>query len=154
MLFTLPTLIPNHRADLKRLIEQMPASRLLGLHAVGFGEGVSVIEMPVRPELTLDGRTVIGGFVGTLADYAAVSATTASRVEGWYSATTSFDVHNVDAAIGTKLIALGRAIKASKSSGVGAADVFALRDDGTATLVATALATCRLFQLPAQSMLS
>jgi uncharacterized protein (TIGR00369 family) len=148
MHFTLPALIANHRADLKRLIEQMPASRLLGLHVVGFAEGVSVIEMPVRPELTLDGRTVIGGFVGTLADYAAVSATTASRAAGWYSATTSFDVHNVDAAIGTKLVALGRVIKTSKSSGLGAADVFALRDDGAAFLVATALATCRLFQQP------
>jgi hypothetical protein len=48
---------PAHRPDLKAAIEAMPASRLLGLQVAGFDPaGVSRIELPVRPELTFDGR--------------------------------------------------------------------------------------------------
>jgi uncharacterized protein (TIGR00369 family) len=124
----------------------MPASQLLGLKVIGFAQGVAVIEMPIRTEFTIDGRTVQGGLVGTLADYAAVSAATSSMPEGWRSATTGFEVHNLAAAIGTKLVAVGRAIKASRTSGVAAADVFALQGDAMAH-VATALVTCRMFEL-------
>jgi uncharacterized protein (TIGR00369 family) len=142
----LPELIPGYRADLHAPIEGMPASQLLGLRVIGFAQGISMIEMPIRLEFTVDGRTVQGGLVGTLADYAAVSAATSSMPEGWLSATTGFEVHNLAAAIGSRLVAVGRTIKVSKSSGVAAADVFAQQDDAMVH-VATALATCRLFQV-------
>lgn len=146
MTYQLPELIPGHRADLHAPIESMPASQLLGLRVIGFAPGISMIEMSIRPEITVDGRTVQGGLVGTLADYAAVSAATSSMPEGWLSATTGFEVHNLAAAIGSRLVAVGRTIKVSKSSGVASADVFAQQGE-VVVHVATALATCRLFQV-------
>jgi uncharacterized protein (TIGR00369 family) len=147
MTFVQPTLIPNHRADLKALIESMPISAHLGVVIVGFGDGSSMIEMPVRRQLTFDGRTVMGGIVGTLGDIAAVSAATAAMQAGWLSSTTSFQVYNLEPAAGDTLVAIGKAIKVSKSGGVAAADVFAVRD-GENRHVACVLATCRFFQVP------
>jgi uncharacterized protein (TIGR00369 family) len=146
MHFKLPELFASHREDLKILIERMPVCQLLGLKVCGFNENQAVVTMPVRSEFTVDGAVVQGGIVGTLADFAAVSAATASKPAGWVSSTTSFDVHNLAPAIGDRLVAIGRVIKASASSGVAAADVYAEKD-GTFALVATALATCRFKQL-------
>ena len=145
MLFELPDLIPDHRPQLAAAIAAMPASRWLGLEVVGFGDGVSVIVLPVRGDLTIDGRTVQGGLVGTLADYAAVSAATAAAPPGWFSATTSFDVHNLAAAAGERLIGIGRVIKAGRAQAVAHANVFASNGDAH-VLVATCLATCRLLE--------
>jgi uncharacterized protein (TIGR00369 family) len=146
MEFKLPELIAFHRDDLKTLIERMPACQFLGLKICGFNENQSIVEMPVRREITIDGVVVQGGIVGTLADFAAVSAATASKPAGWISSTTSFDVHNVAPAVGDRLVAVGRVIKASSSSGVAAADVYA-ENGGVFSLVATALATCRFIQV-------
>jgi acyl-coenzyme A thioesterase PaaI-like protein len=66
--------------------------------------------------------------------------------DGWVSSTTSYQVHNLEPAFGERLIAIGRSIKVSKSSGVGGADVYANRGDESIH-VATVTATCRLFQL-------
>jgi uncharacterized protein (TIGR00369 family) len=146
MQFKLPELIASYRDDLKVLIEAMPACQLLGLKVCGFNSNHAVVEMPVRVEITIDGKTVQGGIVGTLADFAAVSAATAAKPPGWVSSTTSFDVHNLAPAIGDRLVAVGRVIKASASSGVAAADVYSDKD-GSFSLVATALVTCRFMQL-------
>jgi uncharacterized protein (TIGR00369 family) len=148
MHFKLPELIPSHRDDLKTLIERMPACQFLGLKVCGFNGIEAIVEMPVRAEITVDGIVVQGGIVGTLADFAAVSAATATKPLGWVSSTTSFDVHNLAPAIGDRLVAIGRVIKASSSSGVAAADVYAEKD-GNFSLVATALVTCRFMQLKA-----
>lgn len=144
MQFSLPLLIDGHRTDLRDAIDRMPASGLLGLRIIGFGHGVSAIDMQIRPELTFDGKVVQGGIVGALADYAAVSAATAAMPEGWASATTGFQVHNLEPASGIRLVALGRTIKVSKSGALAASDVFADRNNSM-DLVATGLATCRLF---------
>jgi uncharacterized protein (TIGR00369 family) len=142
----IPSLIQGHRDDLKAPIENMPVSRLLGLKVVGFSETHAVIEMPIKAEITIEGKIVQGGIIGTLADFAAVSAATATKPVGWTSSTTSFDVHNLAPAVGDQLVAVGRVIKASLNSGVAAADVYAKKGDSL-ILVATALATCRFIQL-------
>jgi uncharacterized protein (TIGR00369 family) len=142
----LPALIPGHRPDLRAGLEAMPSSRLLGLVVVGFGDGVSVIDMPVRPELTFDGRSVQGGLVGTLADYAGVSAAVSALPAGWAASTLSFDVHTLAPARGERLVAIGRVIRVGKTHGVATAEVHAVTGEGT-TLVATALVTCRPFEV-------
>ena len=142
----LPTFIPDHRFDLRAAIDAMPSSKLFGLQILGFGDGVSAIAMPVTAELTFDGRIVQGGIVGVLADYGAVSAATAAMPAGWASSTTGFQVQNIAPAKGDRLVAIGRLIKATKSQAVAATDVYAMHGDD-AELVATALATCRLFQM-------
>ena len=143
MRIPLPTLVDQHRPDLVAAIASMPCSRLFGLSVVGLGEGVSVIELPIRTDLTFDGRTVQGGIVGTLADYAAVSAATAASPTGWGSSTTAFQVYNLAPARGERLVGIGRLVKGGRSQAVAAADVYAVVG-ADAELVATALATCKL----------
>ena len=147
MPLSLPTLIPGHRPGLRAGLEAMPSSHLLGLVVIGFGDGISVLEMPVRAELTFDGRSVQGGLVGTLADYAAVSAAISALPDGWAASTLSFDVHTLAPARGERLVAVGRVVKVGKTHGVAAANVHAVTGD-EARLVATALVTCRPFEVP------
>jgi uncharacterized protein (TIGR00369 family) len=147
-----PAVDPAVRSDLKRLIENMPASRLLGIQVKGFAaQGVSVLELPIREELTFDGRTVQGGIVGALADYAGVSAAACTLEEGWMASTTAFEVQNLQAASGLGLVAVGRLVRMGKSTGVSRAEVFARRqgDSGPAlTLVCIATTSCKPFRLP------
>jgi uncharacterized protein (TIGR00369 family) len=136
----------GHRPDLKAAIEAMPASRLFGLRVAGFdAAGVSRIELPVRPELTFDGRVVQGGIVGVLADYAGVSAAACMLPRGWMASTTGFEVHNIAPAVGERLVAIGRTVSLGKSIGVSRAEVLALHD-GQWTLVCVATTTCKPFE--------
>jgi len=143
MKIPMPILIENHRPDLSQAIVAMPCSRLLGLTVLGLGDGVSALEMPVRADLTFDGRTVQGGIVGTLADFAAVSAATASCADGWTSSTTGFQVYNLAPARGERLLGLGRAIQRGRTQAVAAADIYAVSGEDS-ELVATAIASCKL----------
>ena len=142
MSIQLPELVPGYRADLAAAVATMPASQLLGLSVVGFAPGLSVIELPIRHEITFDGLIVQGGIVGTLADYAAVSAAIVAKGEGWFGSTVNFQVHNLDHARGQKLIAIGRCVRSSSRTGLGHAEVYATQND-THTLVATAMAGCQ-----------
>jgi uncharacterized protein (TIGR00369 family) len=88
---------------------------------------------------------VQGGIVGTLADYAGVSAAAAALGEGWMAATTGFEVHNVAPAVGERLVAVGRAVSVGRSVAVSRAEVYAERGDER-VLVAVATTTCRPFE--------
>lgn len=143
--FELPETNPAHRADLRAAILAMPVSSLLGLRVLGFAPGLSVIELDLRPELTFDGRTAQGGVVGTLADFAGVSAATATLPDGGRASTSGFEVHLLAPARGTRLVAVGRVAHAGTSSAVSKVEVHAVNEAGQAGLVAIATTTCRLF---------
>jgi uncharacterized protein (TIGR00369 family) len=102
--------------------------------------------MPVRPDLTFDGRIVQGGLVGVLADYAGVSAAASTLPEGWMAATTGFEVHNLAPAYGDRLIAIGRALYVGRTSAVSRAELYALRGEDL-LLVCAAMTTCKPFEL-------
>lgn len=163
-------LIDNHRSQVRLSIERMPATQLLGLTVIGLGEGVSLLELPIREALTFDGRTVQGGLVGTLGDYAAVSAVSAALPAGWAASTTGVESHNLEPARGARLLAVGRACRAGKGLSLGEARIYAV-DAGSGDpalqgkaaaldqlaaaesgmggrLVAVVMATCRAFELP------
>jgi uncharacterized protein (TIGR00369 family) len=143
----LPELIPGYRKNIATAVEAMPAFKLLGMEVVGFGEGVSVIALPIKPEVTFDGRTVQGGIIGVLADFAGVTAAIAATPEQTTGSTTSYNVHNLVKATGTRLLAIGKVVNISQTSAVASANIFALNDttdESKATLVATALITCKL----------
>lgn len=143
----LPAVDAACRADLRAAIESMPASRLLGLQVMGFGaSGISRVELPLRPELSFDGRVAQGGIVGMLADYAGVSAAACTLPPGWIASTIGYEVHNVAPARGTRLIAIGRAQHVGRSHAVSRAEVYA-EDDGVLTLVALATTTCKPLDL-------
>jgi uncharacterized protein (TIGR00369 family) len=134
-----------------RAIEAMPASNLIGLKVLGFAaEGVALLELPMRSELTFDGRVAQGGIVGMLADYAGVSAANCTLPPGWMASTTGYEVHNLAPAMGDALVAIGRVIQVGKTSAVSAAEVWARRGD-VHTLVAWATTTCRPFEVKSKA---
>jgi uncharacterized protein (TIGR00369 family) len=141
--FSWPDVSAECRKDLKQGIDLMPAAKLLGIQAIGFHpDGVSQLEMLITPKTTFDGRVVQGGIVGTLADFAGISAAACTLPEGWMVGTTSFEIHNLAPAIGTRLIAIGRAVNVGKSIAVSRADVFA-ENEGAYDLVCVATTTGR-----------
>jgi uncharacterized protein (TIGR00369 family) len=140
---SLPEVDARCRVDLAATIHGMPASQLLGLQVIGFQlDGQSRIELPIRRELTVEGRVVQGGIVGLLADYAGVSAASCTLPEGWMAVTTGFAVHNLAPAVGDRLVAIGQLQQMSAAQAVSRVDVFALRE-GLATLVAVGSTTCK-----------
>jgi uncharacterized protein (TIGR00369 family) len=140
---------PGFRLDLARAIEAMPSSRLLGLKVLGFHpEGRSAIEMPIARSHTFDGTIVQGGLVGTLADYAGVSAAACTLPEGWIASTTGFEVHNLAPARGERLIAYGSVQHMGKSQGISRAEVFAMSEQAC-TLVCVATTLCKPLNLNA-----
>jgi len=138
----IPDLVPGYRADLAKAIAAMPASRLIGLRVIGFAPGVSVIELPIRAELTFDGHTVQGGVAGALADYGAVSAAIVAKPDGWFGSTVNFQVHNLDQARGERLVAIGRCVRSGSRTGLGSAEVYAV-DGDKRRLVVMATAGCQ-----------
>jgi uncharacterized protein (TIGR00369 family) len=142
----LPEINPQRRRDLAQAIAQMPASKTLGLVVIGFSDdGYSVIEMPVRVELTFDGTVVQGGLVGTLADYAGVSAAASQLPEGWMASTTGFEVHNLQPAAGEKLVAIGHVVHAGKAQCISQVQVWAV-NTSQPVLVCIATTLCRPYQ--------
>jgi uncharacterized protein (TIGR00369 family) len=142
-----PNLTVGYRPDLKQGIDLMPASQLIGIQAIGFhADGVSRLEMLVTPAVTFDGKVVQGGIVGVLADFAGISAAACTLPVGWIVGTTSFEIHNVAPAIGTRLIAIGRAINVGKTIAVSRADVYA-ENNGVCALVCIGTTMGRPFQL-------
>jgi uncharacterized protein (TIGR00369 family) len=146
-IFVRPALDAGFRADIIQAIESMPASRLVGLRVLGFAkDGVSLLELPLRRELTFDGRVAQGGIVGLLADYAGVSAVNCMLPVGCMAVTTGYEVHNLAPAVGDGLFAVGRIIQVGKSSAVSSAEVWA-HSDGAHTLVAWATTTCKRVEI-------
>jgi uncharacterized protein (TIGR00369 family) len=141
--FVPPAIEADFRGDIVKAIEAMPASQLIGLKVLGFAaDGVSLLQLPMRAELTFDGRVAHGGVVGMLADYAGVSAANCALPLGWIALTTGYEVHNLAPAVGDALVAVGRVIKMGKTIAVSGAEVWARRD-GLHTLVAWATTTCK-----------
>jgi uncharacterized protein (TIGR00369 family) len=146
-IFAWPDVSSECRRDLKQGIDLMPAAKLLGIQAIGFHpKGVSHIEMLVTPKATFDGRVVQGGIVGVLADFAGISAAACTLPEGWMVGTTSFEIHNIAPAIGTRLIAIGRAVNVGKTIAVSRAEVFA-ENEGVFNLVCVATTTGRPLEI-------
>jgi uncharacterized protein (TIGR00369 family) len=145
--FSWPEISADCRPDIKRGIELMPAAKLIGIQVIGFHpDGLSLLEMPIELKTTFDGRLVQGGIVAVLADFAGISAASCTLPIGWIVSTTSFEIHLLAPAVGTRLIAVGRAINVGKTIAVSRAEVYA-ENDGVFTLVCIANTTGRPFQL-------
>jgi uncharacterized protein (TIGR00369 family) len=146
-LYSLAEVDPSFRSDIKKAIEAMPASKLIGLTVIGFKpSGVSRLEVVISPSITFDGQTVQGGIVGMLADFAGVSAATCTLERGWSSSTISFEVHNTAPARGVRLIAMNQAMKVGTSIAVSRAEVYA-EMGGELSLVCIATTTCKPFRI-------
>lgn len=140
------TALPATLTRLRTFFDAMPIVKLLGCRIESLDAGMAEVSMPVRPDLTFDGRAVQAGPVGALADYAAGLAAGSVLPEGWAGSTVDVHFKLVAPALGDALLARGTVKQAGTSLSVAAADVFALKD-GKETLCATALVTLRNFKL-------
>ncbi|MBT5775695.1 MAG: PaaI family thioesterase [Dehalococcoidia bacterium] len=130
----------SHRPDIVEFIESMPVAALLGIRLVELSSGHAEYELTIQPEVTFDGSVVQGGIVGTLADFAGVTAAMSALDEGWFSSTVDFQVQNLAPAVGERLVAVGESLRSGRRIGLSRADVWAVRGDER-VLCATALTT-------------
>lgn len=139
------TASPANLARLRAFFDAMPIVQLLGCRIESLEHGAASVLMPVRRELTFDGRAVQAGPIGALADYAAGLAAASALPEGWASSTIDVHFKVVAPALGEALLARGTLKQAGAGLSIGAADVFAVKD-GQEVLCATALLTMRNFK--------
>jgi uncharacterized protein (TIGR00369 family) len=131
---------PQHRPDIVEFIESMPIVALLGVRLVELSPGRAEYELPIQREITFDRSVVQGGIVGTLADFAGVTAAMSALDEGWFSSTVDFQVQNLAPAVGDRLVAVGESLRSGRRVGLSRADAYAIRGDQRVSC-ATALTT-------------
>ena len=121
--------------------ERASLNQYIGLHLVEAGPGWARMRMDLRPEVMNPFGAVHGGSVSALIDSAAGSAIAAGTLpDDRIMGTIDMQVHFLERARGTYLLAEGRMVRAGKSVAVAQVEV---RDDADA-LVAMGTATFRL----------
>jgi uncharacterized protein (TIGR00369 family) len=131
----------------KRFLMAMPIAQHLGFDITDVGPGRFEITQPFRLELSFREGTFQAGPIGTLADMAAACAGATMLPDDWAASTTDCTLKLLTPAVGEKLIARGRVLRAGRTLSFAAADVFCVRN-GKETLCATALTTTRNFKTP------
>lgn len=136
---------PDFAEATRRFLMDMPISRHFGFAVTDVAPGRFEITQPFRAELSFRDGIFQAGPVGTLADMAAACAGATMLPEGWAASTVDYTLKLLAPAVGDKLVARGRLLRAGRTLSVVAADVYSVRD-GLETLCATALATTRNFE--------
>jgi uncharacterized protein (TIGR00369 family) len=114
---------------------------LIGLHEKELKNGTSIIELPIKREITQRRGTVHGGVLASMVD-AAVGASIRSLLSNdETAATVEMKINYIRPAIGEKLIGKGKVINKGKTLAVGEAQI--LNDDGK--VVASGTATYMIF---------
>ena len=126
----------------REIFEGRPSLNVyLGLHLEAAGPGWARMRLALRPDVMNPFGVVHGGSVAALIDSAAGSAVAAGTLPGdRIMGTIDMQVHFLERARGTHLLAEGRVVRAGKAIAVAEVDV---RDDAGA-LVAKGTATFRL----------
>jgi len=99
--------------------------------------------MPIRPEITFDGKAVQAGPIGALLDFSGGAAAFTLAPAGVMLATIDFSVKLLAPAIGDRFMGRGEVISAGRSLIVARADAFA-SGEGEEIQVATGLVTMRV----------
>jgi uncharacterized protein (TIGR00369 family) len=142
----MPTFVPPnpaYEAATQQILLAMPYVQWLGLSFQKIAPGLVEFVMPLRPEITFDGKAVQAGPIGALLDFSGGAAAFTLAPAGVMLATIDFSVKLLAPAIGNKFIGRGEVISAGKSLIVARADAFALSDRGEVQ-VATGLVTMRV----------
>ncbi|MBI5288505.1 MAG: PaaI family thioesterase [Chloroflexi bacterium] len=129
-------------AERGRIFEGRPSlNQYLGLHLTEAGPGWARMRLDLRPDVMNPFGAVHGGSVSALIDSAAGSAIAAGTLpDDRIMGTIDMQVHFLERARGTYLLAEGRMVRAGRSIAIARVEV---RDD-TDTLVAMGTATFRL----------
>jgi len=128
---------------LRDAILAMPMAQSLQLDFVALEPGRVEVEMPVQPAWCFRPGQLQAAALFALGDFAAVAAVSSLLPPGSHAATLDAQVKLLAPGRGRKVLARGRALHLGGTIGVGAADVYAVGDDGRETLVATLLASAR-----------
>jgi uncharacterized protein (TIGR00369 family) len=134
---------PAYEKATRTILLAMPYVQWLGLSFQRIAPGQVDFVMPIRPEITFDGKAVQAGPVGALLDFSGGAAAFTLAPAGVMLATIDFSVKLLAPAIGEQFIGRGQVISAGKSLIVARADAFALGERGE-TLIATGLVTMRV----------
>lgn len=124
-------------ARLKQSVQKSGFTTLLAAQPLKCWQGESEILLELRPELTQHHGFAHGGVIGALADNACAWA--AASVVGDV-VTSSYSLHFLGPAVGERLRAKGRVIRAGQRQVTVQADVF-VENGADSKLIATALAT-------------
>ena len=124
-------------ARLKQSVQKSGFTTLLAARPIKCWEGESEILLDLRPELTQHHGFAHGGVIGALADNACAWA--AASVAGDV-VTSSYTLHFLGPAVGERLRARGRVIRAGQRQATVQADIFVEKGENS-KLIATALAT-------------
>ena len=127
----------------REILLAMPYVQWLGLSFQLIAPGQVEFVMPLRPEITFDGKAVQAGPIGALLDFSGGAAAFTLAPAGVMLATIDFSVKLLAPAIGSRFVGRGQVISAGKSLMVARADAFALSERGEVQ-VATGLVTMRV----------
>ena len=120
----------------------MPMVQTLKLEIRRIQPGVVELEIPMQDAFCFRPGQLQATAIFAAADFAAVTAAGTLLPPGFTNATIDTTLKIVAPALGSKLVARGRVVSASRLLTVCAADVFAV-DNGSETLCATFLGTAR-----------
>jgi uncharacterized protein (TIGR00369 family) len=134
---------PAYEKAVRQILLAMPYVQWLGLSFQHIAPGQVDFVMPIRPEITFDGKAVQAGPIGALLDFSGGAAAFTLVPAGVMLATIDFSVKLLAPAIGDRFVGRGQVISAGKSLIVARADAFALGERGEVQ-VATGLVTMRV----------
>lgn len=134
---------PAYEKAVRQILLAMPYVQWLGLSFQHIAPGQVDFVMPIRPEITFDGKAVQAGPIGALLDFSGGAAAFTLVPAGVMLATIDFSVKLLAPAIGDRFVGRGQVISAGKSLIVARADAFAL-GEWEEVQVATGLVTMRV----------
>ena len=134
---------PAYEKAVRQILLAMPYVQRLGLSFQHIAPGQVDFVMPIRPEITFDGKAVQAGPIGALLDFSGGAAAFTLVPAGVMLATIDFSVKLLAPAIGDRFVGRGQVISAGKSLIVARADAFAL-GELEEVQVATGLVTMRV----------
>jgi uncharacterized protein (TIGR00369 family) len=132
----------NFERAVRKLLLGMPYLRWLDLSFVHIAPGEVDFAMPLRREITFDGKSVQAGPIGSLLDFAGGAAAFTLVPEHEMLATSDFTVKLVAPALGDRFIGRGRVVARTGATTISRADVFAVKDSAE-TMIATGLVSMR-----------
>ncbi len=134
---------PAYREVVRRIFDEAPFIRALGVELVEFAPGVCHTALPLRADHLQQDGFVHAGVQATLADHTAGSAAATLMPPGAVVLTAEFKVNFLRAAAGERLVCRARVLRPGAALTVAESDVFAVAD-GVEKLTARALVTLAL----------
>jgi uncharacterized protein (TIGR00369 family) len=139
-----PGLDDRHLDELRARVQNSPFHQWAGLELLSVADGVSELELVLRPHHFNPQGIVHGGIITALADTAIGLALRSKLRPGLTHRTAQLNVHFLSKGEGGKLVGRGRAVRLGQRMGYGESDVF----DGNGQLLARASGTFIVLPAP------